>query len=284
MSIKNVEIQTQGLHIGTPDHSKVKAAQRRYSKSGIFSCAGVSIFGDCGDIGGIATVTIGTADKTSTQENKKLSLHVKGNTVIKGDRQTDSGLSLSGGKVQALFIEGDTKQGGTFRATGEVFSNNGAHQLSNKKNLPFDMPHPSKKGWRLRHVCIEGPEIAVYCRGRVENKNVIEFPSYWKDLVNIDSLSVQLTPIGSFQNIFIEKWDETFVYLKNKDDLPINCFYHIIAQRKDDDLIVEYEGESYEDYPGGNEGYSFNWESSNIERLIKEATHEKLKEMKDTLK
>ena len=69
MSIRNVEIQTIGLHIGTPDHSKVKAAQRRYKKSGILSCAGVSIFGDCGDIGGIATVTIGTADKTSTQEN-----------------------------------------------------------------------------------------------------------------------------------------------------------------------------------------------------------------------
>ena len=153
--------------------------------------------------------------------------------------------------------------------------------IRNKKDLPFDMPHPSKKGWRLRHVCIEGPEIAVYCRGRVKNEKVIRFPSYWKDLVNLDSISVQLTPIGAHQNIIVKRWDDEFVYLQGQGGMPINCFYHIIAQRQDDDLIVEYEGESYEDYPGGNEGYSFNWESSNIERLIKEATHEKLKEMKE---
>ena len=277
MTIKNITVETFGLHVGEPNWSRL--TQGVLSKAGTLTCGGMSIFGDCSDIGGIASVTIGTADGDSLQKNKKLSLHVKGNTVIKGDRQTDSGLSLSGGKVQALFIEGDTKQGGTFRATGEVFSNNGAHLLSNKKNLPFDMPHPSKKGWRLRHVCIEGPEIAVYCRGRVKNEKVIRLPSYWKDLVNIDSLSVQLTPIGSHQNIIVKRWDEEFVYLQNQGGLPINCFYHIIAQRVDDDLVVEYEGETHEDYPGGNESYSFNWESSHVEKLIKEATREKLKEL-----
>ena len=60
MSIRNVEIQTIGLHIGTPDHSKIFEYQRKYTKSGIFTCAGVSIFGDCSDRGGMATVTIGT--------------------------------------------------------------------------------------------------------------------------------------------------------------------------------------------------------------------------------
>jgi len=44
-------------------------------------------------------------------------------------------------------------------------------------------------------------------------------------------------------------------------------------------LVVEYEGETHEDYPGGNEGYTFNWESSHVEKLIKEATREKLKEL-----
>ena len=47
MSIRNVEIQTIGLHVGTPDHSKALPLQRRYTKSGIFTCAGTSIFGDC---------------------------------------------------------------------------------------------------------------------------------------------------------------------------------------------------------------------------------------------
>jgi hypothetical protein len=67
-------------------------------------------------------------------------------------------------RVGRIFAEGS---GSTIHAAGEVISNGGAHVLSMKKNLPFDMPHPNKKGWRLRHVCIEGPEIAVYCRGKV---------------------------------------------------------------------------------------------------------------------
>ena len=37
--------------------------------------------------------------------------------------------------------------GGDMNAEGEVTSNNGSHILSNKKNQPFDMPHPNKEGW-----------------------------------------------------------------------------------------------------------------------------------------
>ena len=202
----------------------------------------------------------------------------KGTVMIGGNTKVKS--------LNALAVKGNIHQTGKLLTTTgavtaalEVSAFGGVHRLSNKKNLPFDMPHPSKKGWRLRHVCIEGPEIAVYCRGRVKNEKVIRLPSYWKDLVNIDSLSVQLTPIGSHQNIIVKRWDEEFVYLQNQGGLPINCFYHIIAQRVDDDLVVEYEGETHEDYPGGNEGYTFNWESSHVEKLIKEATREKLKEL-----
>ena len=46
--------------------------------------------------------------------------------------------------------------------------------------------------------------------------------------------------------------------------------YYIVARRLDDDLIVEYEGESHEDYPGGNEGYSFNFEHDHVESLIRD--------------
>ena len=57
MSIRNVEIQTIGLHVGTPDHSKFLDYQRKYTKSGIFTCAGVSIFGNLDEIGGMARVS-----------------------------------------------------------------------------------------------------------------------------------------------------------------------------------------------------------------------------------
>ena len=81
MSIRNVEIQTIGLHVGTPDHSKALPLQRRYTKSGIFTCAGTSIFGDCEDRGGVATVTIGTRPNiNSTNRNYPF---VEG--IIQGD-------------------------------------------------------------------------------------------------------------------------------------------------------------------------------------------------------
>ena len=163
---------------------------------------------------------------------------------------------------------------------GDVSSNDGGHVLSNKKNLPFDMPHPNKKGWRLRHVCIEGPEIAVYCRGRVGANGEIDLPSFWKGLVNTEDMTINLTPIGSWQELFVKEvqWGNK-VIVRNNAGGPINADYHIIARRLDDDLIVEYEGESHTDYPGGNEGYSFSWENDNMERLVKEVARERLEKL-----
>jgi hypothetical protein len=39
--------------------------------------------------------------------------------------------------------------------------------------------------------------------------------------------------------------------------MPIDCFYHIFAERSDGEkLIPEYEGQSPADYPGNNNEYS----------------------------
>ena len=54
-------------------------------------------------------------------------------------------------------------------------------------------------GWRLRHVSLEGPESAVFYRGRLTGSNTIELPYYWKDLVHEDSITVSIQPIGSTQ-------------------------------------------------------------------------------------
>mgnify|MGYP006219069279 CR=1 FL=1 len=47
----------------------------------------------------------------------------------------------------------DVIVGKDLAAQGDVVSNCGAHVLRRKKN--FDIPHPSKKGYRLRHYCRE---------------------------------------------------------------------------------------------------------------------------------
>jgi hypothetical protein len=179
-------------------------------------------------------------------------------------------------KIDDWEVTNEMTGAGDIVMDGEIKSNGGSHTLSNKKNLPFDMPHPNKEGWRLRHVCIEGPEIAVYFRGRVTNKKYIDLPLYWKGLVDWTSITVNLTPIGSHQDVIVKRWDDEKIYLQSNGGMPIDCFYHVTGRRVDDDLIVEYEGESHEDYPGGNEGYSFNFEHNYVKNLIQETVREHL--------
>ncbi len=122
----------------------------------------------------------------------------------------------------------------------------------------FDIKHPSKEGHRLRHVCVEGPTADVYVRGRLKDKNVIELPEYWKGLVDSDSITVQLQPIGDRHfHLNIVEVDNQKIVVKEADDKPIDCFYHIYGERKDVERnIPEYEGESPADYPGDQSDYS----------------------------
>ena len=147
------------------------------------------------------------------------------------------------------------QSGGSLLAQGEVISNCGGHILSAKKN--FDIPHPTKEGWRLRHTCPEGPSNDVYVRGKVLNRTEIELPKYWKKLVDFTTITVSLTPIGAHQDVIVKRIDEEKVYLQSRSGIPIHCFYHIFGTRTDGErLIPEYEGESPADYPGNNNEYS----------------------------
>ena len=88
---------------------------------------------------------------------------------------------------------------------------------------------------------------------RLRNQTQIALPYYWKDLVNTQSISVQIQPIRAHQDIIVKRWDEEFIYLQANGGLPIDCFYHVYAERKDiNPLHVEYEGETWEDYPDPN--------------------------------
>ena len=249
MSFKNITIETIGLHVGgsqwnVPD-------QAILSKAGTFTCSGMSIFGDCSDIGGIATVTIGTSDEDSLQKNKKLSLRVKGNTVMKGDSQTANGLKVSGGSSpDAVYIEGDLYVSGQ---TDTGWKGRLAGRFGTADSLPpksFDIKHPTKgSGWRLRHVSLEGPESAVFYRGRLTGSNTIELPYYWKDLVHEDSITVSIQPIGSTQKIIVMEYNNEKVVLSGNTD----CFFHVFGERKDvNPLLTEYEGNDRYDYPDPN--------------------------------
>ena len=181
------------------------------------------------------------------------SLYVNGNVDIRGDSGTPNALYVTGGGgVDSLFVAGD------LYVSGKIDGGNKGRLASrfataDSKPKPFDIKHPSKEGWRLRYACIEGPEVGVYCRGRVRGEKIIKLPDYWKVLVDVESISVQLQPIGAHQDVIVKRWDENFIYLQAQGGMPVNCFYHVYAARKDvNPLYVEYEGESWKDYPDPN--------------------------------
>ena len=259
MSFKNITIETIGLHVGGSQWNVPN--QAILSKAGTLTCSGISIFGDCSDIGGIATVTIGTADEDSLQKNMRLSLHVKGNSVLQGDSQTANALTVSGGKTHtarfyglqhtdAVYIDGDLFVSGSIDG-----GNKGrlASRFGTADSLPpksFDIKHPTKgNGWRLRHVSLEGPESAVFYRGRLTGSNTIELPYYWKDLVHENSITVSIQPIGSTQKIIVMEYNNEKVVLSGNTD----CFFHVFGERKDvNPLLTEYEGNDRYDYPDPN--------------------------------
>lgn len=124
----------------------------------------------------------------------------------------------------------------------------------------FDIPHPTKQDHRLRHICLEGPSADIFVRGRLKDSNIIKLPDYWKDLVDEESITVELQPIGSrHYHLNVEKFNNKEIHIKESDDKPIDCFYHVYGERKDTTKnIPEYRGLTPADYPGDNIEYTIN--------------------------
>ena len=129
-----------------------------------------------------------------------------------------------------LTMGGDIAGGVNITCSGTVTATSASSGVKT-----FNIPHPSpdKEGKRLVHGCLEGPELGVYYRGRVTNSKEIFLPPYWKDLVDWTTTTVSLTPIGSHQDVIIKRFDDEKIYLQSNGGLPIDCFYHVYATRKD---------------------------------------------------
>jgi len=240
-----------------------------------------------------ATLMVGNLqnNQAATPDN---ALYVKGNTTHEGNYTHTGDMTQTGDYIQKGDVEhiGDSYHEGCFTVvspptcssqfqanldidgyvhmtqelevgtTGQFGGNVTASEftaggitLTSRK--AFDIPHPTKEGWRLRHICPEGPTADVYVRGRITNKTKIELPHYWMKLVDPRTITVSLTPIGAHQDITIKRISDNEVHLQAKGGMPIDCFYHIYGERMDGEkLIAEYQGDTPEAYPGDNSQYS----------------------------
>lgn len=130
-------------------------------------------------------------------------------------------------KKASLSSTGDLTLAGSLSATSKSFL----------------IDHPTKPGKKLRYGSLEGPENGVYVRGRLKG-NVVELPEYWIKLVDPDSITVQLTPIGKHQKLYVEDIKDNKVYVANGGLFAgdVDCFYCVLAERVDvKKLQVEVE-------------------------------------------
>ena len=180
---------------------------------------------------------------------------------------TASALTLSGQELgladKFVQIAGDSMTGAlTIGSAGDQTNNSGAgttnltvfggpstgnaalqvngHLKADTKS--FDIPHPIKKGKRLVHGTLEGPEFGMYQRGTLKSNLTMEeipLPAYWGKLVS--DYTVQLTPHGNYNVWLVEKHKNMFEIKTNADALDgaWKCEWLVIGRRNDYPLEVE---------------------------------------------
>ena len=126
-----------------------------------------------------------------------------------------------------------------FAGSSNFVWNNSTNTLTitgtfNATTKSFFIDHPTRPGMKLVYGSLEGPEHGVYSRGRLTG-SVIKLPDHWLGLVDASTITVDLTPIGKHQKLYVEKIEDNMVFVGN-DNLfssNIDCFYTVWATRKD---------------------------------------------------
>jgi hypothetical protein len=140
-----------------------------------------------------------------------------------------------------LFVTAATGDLGPKTNANLTFNSNTGHFTATSKS--FLIKHPTKPGKKLQYGSLEGPEHGVYVRGRLRGSNVIELPDYWVALVDPDSITVNLTPMGKWQDVFVQSIENNTVTVGG-GTIEIDCFYTVYAERIDVDKIeIEIDDE-----------------------------------------
>jgi hypothetical protein len=163
------------------------------------------------DLKGTGELVIGSTSLTGTASQK---LQVTGGAYISGD----VGIGTTNPQYKLHVV-------GSFGATTKSFI----------------IDHPTKEGKKLQYGSLEGPENGVYVRGRLKDNNTIELPDHWTGLVDEETITVNLTPIGRKAPLHsvVDIVDNTVV-VESANDV-VDCFYTVFGERKDvEKLEVEF--------------------------------------------
>jgi hypothetical protein len=144
------------------------------------------------------------AGKTSGTPTQDLQIYTGGSTsmLIKANGNVGIGCTTPS---QKLEVNGNVNIGG--------------HLCATTKSFLIDNP---TTGGKLRYSVVESDEHGVMVRGNTTNSKV-DLPSEWGWLVEAGSVTVQVTPIGEDQQLFVKEQTNTHVCIGG---LVGNCGYN----------------------------------------------------------
>jgi hypothetical protein len=157
-----------------------------------------------------------------SNDTGNLTVLIAGSSPVKIQNGTGSSNTTTG----ALVVQGGVGISGALNATTKS----------------FNIPHPTKEGKDLRYGSLEGPEFGVYVRGTLKGSNIIELPDYWTKLVDANTITVSLTPIGKYQKLSVKEVKDNTIIISSDGwfKKEINCYYVVYGERADvDKLDVE---------------------------------------------
>jgi hypothetical protein len=166
-------------------------------------------------------------------------------STASGALQVTGGAGIGGNLYVGgtLFITSTTPSTNTTTGALVVTGGVGIGGALNATTKSFNISHPTKPGMQLRYGSLEGPEFGVYVRGRLTGNNEILLPDYWSKLVDPATLSVELTPIGKYQKLYVAEVVGAEKIVVGNDNLfgkAVDCFYTVYGERADvDKLQVE---------------------------------------------
>lgn len=160
----------------------------------------------------------GTSSKVL--ETTSTGISITGVATISGDLTVDT---------NTLHVDSANNRVGVGTTSpGYALEVNGSFAATTKS---FIIDHPTKPNHKLRYGSLEGPENGIYVRGK-SKEFVIELPEYWTKLVDPDSITVNLTPIGKTQTLWIKDIRDNKIFIGSKCS-EVNYFYMVLAERAD---------------------------------------------------
>ena len=67
--------------------------------------------------------------------------------------------------------------------------------------------------------------------GLFKNNHQIHLPEEWEEEVDLRSIVVNLTPIGSPQILFVKRLQFPEIVVESNSALPVNCYYTVCATK-----------------------------------------------------